>query len=601
MGSIGGNSSFQPLSEKASHLETTLNSLEEHKFSIFSKEEFQELNTKLETLSYEIKLLNQSGYKLNDKESHQIKSLADRSTRVLEQRTFSIAKLAQKTFASDKQEARQKALDSSSYLKEVSEPSSSESAFSMAAWVGTLAKEGRSEEAFSITNSITDPTEKAQAYVEIIKTGQINSVMAAVQLMNRAEVTNLIESLNSEIENNPIQDNLEKQHCLTSLKSLPAALLLANGPEEGIEAANQITNPTVKMKAYVQLAASGGIHKLYEHLGALPPDQKIAVLSQLKQELTSSRMDKADSTREFAEQIDLDLEFLTAKKETPTEQTETKKSRFRSIRKQASNLTGKTGFFSGKKKETPVEDSSSPAVTDQESYSSKSSIPENTSSEDLGSLNSSASSEETPDSKKDAAHQLSAVTGSLGEVISSMTQTTPVDNFSYEPLSTGGVQARFSLGKCKKQAPEEASFRLIQGVLGGGEASQKRADSAAKSLEITAYFPANMAIETGSKMTEAGDFEKLIAFPNPKEAISLDFKGQGIVVPALLIAKGLNGHVGVQKITNVIDSNGYSNMVISFSRYTEETWTGETVEVPLGEEQGSAIAFWDLIAATPNL
>ena len=419
--------------------------------------------------------------------------------------------------------------------------------------------------------------------------------------MDSAEVSNLIESLNSEIGNSPTPDNLENQHCLTFLKSLPAALLEAKGPEAGIEAANQITNPTVKIKAYVQLAASGGIHKLYEHLGSLPTDEKIEVLSQLKQELSSSRMGKADRTKEFAEQIDQDLEFLTTQTETPPEQTETKKSRFRSIRKQASNLTGKTGFFSGKKKETPVRDSSSPAVTDQESYSSTSSVRENASSEDLNSLNSTASSEETVDSKKDASEQLSRVTGSLGEVISSMTQTTPVDNFSHKELPTGGVLAQFSLGKCKKQAPKEASSQLIQGVLGGGETNQARADSAVKSLEITAYFPENMTIETGSNITEAGDFKKYIAFPNPEEAISLDFKGKGLVVPALLRSQGLNGHVGVQKITNVTDSDGYSNMVISFSRYEDGKWIGKPTEVPLGEEQSSAIAFWDLIAETPNL
>ena len=210
-------------------------------------------------------------------------------------------------------------------------------------------------------------------------------------------------------------------------------------------------------------------------------------------------------------------------------------------------------------------------------------------------------SEQVTDVGLSNAGRLSQVAGGLNMILSAMTQSSEISNLVFKENEERGVDAQFTLGKCDKKAPQEAVNQLIRGV-GNGRISENTIASAVKCLNIKAHFPEKISIETGFKMRDQGGVDNYIKFKDPKKAISLDFESRGnMLIGGLLSTLGLSGHVGVRQMTSVMDAEGNSSVNIIFDKYDEKGWRDKTVEVDLGEDQASAIAFWDLISKQADL
>lgn len=346
MAATGGAGSFHPLSESIKGLEAHIQTLEGQKFKPLSKAQIGELNTKLQSLASDVKLFKEY---LTEAEVSSLQSLSGRGLEMLQAKNFPLMSRLLKTLDPGREQVI-------TVLKEVGNVTKSETEDKEVVYVKILMNAGRDEDAYRVLDNIPDTNFelKAKACIELVKIGDIDSALKKIAMMKETVVLSVVDELNKEPTT---------QLGRAALSLLPRYLLLGGYGDSAIKVAEQIKDPELKMKAYVQLSEAGGMHQIIQYAKSI--DKGVEFLVQLRAGFFGKGVENDRLPKAFVKAIDVELEGLQKSQSTSEVDSSAssslpdkdvqgpeiakKRSFLKRFRKMGAEVTGLHGFFSGKK------------------------------------------------------------------------------------------------------------------------------------------------------------------------------------------------------------------------------------------------------------
>lgn len=555
MSTIGQKQPFDPLKDLRHDLSETLSTYQNVRFS--KKTVLDALESKINTLYHEYNALYELG------------CLPENSTEALHKLALEIQiALSKGSFFKGSKERVLTSLDA---LIEKTIYSSS-TPLTPTLWAGSLAKRGREEEAFQLIDSLEDPNERAEAFIEMVNNGAHLSIIHKMNSLPLEDIICFSKALEKHKDSIILMD---------ILSSLPASLTESHGLDERFTLAFSIEDPSLQGRALGNLVRSGGaaLSQLLSKAEALPEKQCNNLIEKVQSafliEIINSSSDEeilniSDyfSNLENAKKVTpyikkgIELFFSWFSRKIPAEKTEEPSSsptnRFRDIRKTFARITGFHEAFSSKSERA------SPSTITSSSSSSRSPTPK------TSSYTTSAEDSISPQ------ELLNAKAGSnLFPILHEMIGKQTITNLESQDDSKieGAEQFSISISMAgTKKVPAPALTRLLEAIEAPKWVIPKLAN------KISVDFPNTL------KMTRT--FIPIAIEFDPSTPIS--FKVSSKIANAALSTFQIPSSLSVRQII----TNESGEIEVVFDTIKDGNWMDRNMMVNLGEPEQVAFPFW---------